>query len=152
MVMKSFIFWDITPCSTAKVNRCFVETYRLHLQWRRVSQARNQHESGNEQTSVPQERRLTCNGLRRVISQKTEFFFRKRTSQMHFGPYSYAMEAWLLPQMLCTRQRSCRRIYIVFKSDKRRDTTCVKRPTAQRRHTERTDVPVSRFCRLTLTE
>jgi hypothetical protein len=40
VVMKSTIFWDITPCSPLSVNRRFGGTYRLHLQGRR-----NQHES-----------------------------------------------------------------------------------------------------------
>jgi hypothetical protein len=43
--MKSFVFWDIPPWSPLKVNRYFGGTYRLHLQSRRISQARNQHES-----------------------------------------------------------------------------------------------------------
>jgi hypothetical protein len=34
MVMKSSIFWDITPCSPLKVNRHFGGTYRLHRQGR----------------------------------------------------------------------------------------------------------------------
>jgi hypothetical protein len=32
VIMKSIIFWDITPYSTLSVNRCFGGTYRLHLQ------------------------------------------------------------------------------------------------------------------------
>jgi hypothetical protein len=32
VVMKSTIFWDITPCSPLKVNQHFGGTYRLHLQ------------------------------------------------------------------------------------------------------------------------
>jgi hypothetical protein len=32
MVMKSNIFWDITPCSPLKVNRRFGGAYRLNLQ------------------------------------------------------------------------------------------------------------------------
>jgi hypothetical protein len=32
VVMKSTIFWDITPCSPLKVNRRFGGTCRLHLQ------------------------------------------------------------------------------------------------------------------------
>jgi hypothetical protein len=32
VVMKSTIFWDITPCSPLKVTCCFGGTYRLHLQ------------------------------------------------------------------------------------------------------------------------
>jgi hypothetical protein len=32
VVMKSTVFWDITPCSTLKVNRRFGVTYRLYLQ------------------------------------------------------------------------------------------------------------------------
>jgi hypothetical protein len=34
VVMKSSIFWDITPCSPLKVNQRFGGTYRLHLQCR----------------------------------------------------------------------------------------------------------------------
>jgi hypothetical protein len=30
--MKSSIFWDITPCGLLKVNQCFRETHRLHVQ------------------------------------------------------------------------------------------------------------------------
>jgi hypothetical protein len=32
MIVKSSIFWDITPCSPLKDNRRFRGTYRLHLQ------------------------------------------------------------------------------------------------------------------------
>jgi hypothetical protein len=35
VVMKSTIFWDITPCSPLSVNWRFGGTYRLHLQGRR---------------------------------------------------------------------------------------------------------------------
>jgi hypothetical protein len=35
VVMKSIIFWDITPCGPLSVNRRFGGTYRLHLQGRR---------------------------------------------------------------------------------------------------------------------
>jgi hypothetical protein len=42
VVMKSSIFSDITPYNTIKVNQRFEETYRLHLQGRRVSQALSQ--------------------------------------------------------------------------------------------------------------
>jgi hypothetical protein len=31
MVMKSIIFWDMTPCSPLICNRRFGGTYRLHL-------------------------------------------------------------------------------------------------------------------------
>jgi hypothetical protein len=41
-VMKSSIFWAITPCSPLKVNRRLGGTYRLHLQGRRINKARNQ--------------------------------------------------------------------------------------------------------------
>jgi hypothetical protein len=39
VVMKSSVFWDITPCNPLSVNRRFGGTYRLHLQGRRISQA-----------------------------------------------------------------------------------------------------------------
>jgi hypothetical protein len=45
VVIKSTIFWDITPCSPLRVNRRFGGTYRLHLQCRKTSRAWNQSES-----------------------------------------------------------------------------------------------------------
>jgi hypothetical protein len=44
VAMKSPTFWGITPCSRLKVNWRFGGTYRRHLQRRRISRARNQHE------------------------------------------------------------------------------------------------------------
>jgi hypothetical protein len=35
VVLKSTIFWDMTPCSPLSYNRRFGGTYRLHLQGRR---------------------------------------------------------------------------------------------------------------------
>jgi hypothetical protein len=45
VVMKSTIFWDITMCSLLSVNSRFRETYRLHLQGRKIGRGRNQRES-----------------------------------------------------------------------------------------------------------
>jgi hypothetical protein len=50
--MKSSIFWDTTQCSPLKVKRRFREICRLHLQGKRISQARNQHDAGNRQTAT----------------------------------------------------------------------------------------------------
>jgi hypothetical protein len=38
VVMKSSIFWDITPCSPLKVNRHFGRTCRIYFKGRRISQ------------------------------------------------------------------------------------------------------------------
>jgi hypothetical protein len=38
--------WDVPPCIPLKVNRNFEESCCLHLQGRRISQARNQLEAG----------------------------------------------------------------------------------------------------------
>jgi hypothetical protein len=38
-LLKSIIFWDLTPCSPLNVNRRFGGTYRLHLQGRKISSA-----------------------------------------------------------------------------------------------------------------
>jgi hypothetical protein len=38
---KSFTFWNITPCSPSKASERFGETFRFHLQDRKISQARN---------------------------------------------------------------------------------------------------------------
>jgi hypothetical protein len=42
-LLKSSIFWDITPCSPFNVNRRFGGTCRLHLQGPRISQGRNHY-------------------------------------------------------------------------------------------------------------
>jgi hypothetical protein len=42
VVMKSIIFWDMTPCSLLSCNRRFEGTYRLHLQGRRNNFSKNQ--------------------------------------------------------------------------------------------------------------
>jgi hypothetical protein len=41
VVMKSTIFWNITPCSPLSVNRRFGGTYRLHLQDRKSKLSKN---------------------------------------------------------------------------------------------------------------
>jgi hypothetical protein len=48
--MKSFIFWDTTPCSMLKVNRRFRGTSRLHFQGRRISQVRSQSQAASKQS------------------------------------------------------------------------------------------------------
>jgi hypothetical protein len=39
--MKNNIFWDITLCSPLKVNGRFGETYRLHIQSRKIKRPGN---------------------------------------------------------------------------------------------------------------
>jgi hypothetical protein len=51
VVMKSTIFWDITPCTPMKVNRRFGGKCCIHVQDRRISRARNQREAGRKQSS-----------------------------------------------------------------------------------------------------
>jgi hypothetical protein len=95
--VKSIIFWDMTPWSPLSFNRHFGGTCRLHLQDRRINQARNQRESRWQaklysdmlsrwflarlilrpwrwRRHVLPKRRLTFNGLHGVISQKIRFF------------------------------------------------------------------------------
>jgi hypothetical protein len=47
----SLYYEDITTCSPLKVNRRFGGTRRLHLQTRRISQARNEYEADNKESS-----------------------------------------------------------------------------------------------------
>jgi hypothetical protein len=61
---KSSIFWVMKPCNSLKVNGYFGGACRLHLQGR----------TWNWRRHDPSKRRLTCNGLRGVISQKTGLF------------------------------------------------------------------------------
>jgi hypothetical protein len=60
---KTSIFCDITPCSPLKVNLRFGGACRLHLQGRRISQARNQHKVGNKQSSVVRAIIRSCNNV-----------------------------------------------------------------------------------------
>jgi hypothetical protein len=46
------VFWDIRQCNPLKVNRCFGVIIRLHLQGRRISQARSHREAGRKQSSI----------------------------------------------------------------------------------------------------
>jgi hypothetical protein len=48
-IQKSSFFSDITLCSSLEVDRRFGGTCRLHLQGRRISHARNQHEAGSKE-------------------------------------------------------------------------------------------------------
>jgi hypothetical protein len=74
---NQYIFLDTTPCSPLKTNQCFGGTCPLHLEGRRINQARNRHEAGSKQRwsrQVPPKRRLNFNGPHRVISQHIELF------------------------------------------------------------------------------
>jgi hypothetical protein len=88
VVMKSSIFWDITPCtcSPLKVNRRFGGTCCLHLQVGKICHTRNQRICGNKHSStwliirtwrqrrhVPAKRRSNLNGPHGVMSQKIDF-------------------------------------------------------------------------------
>jgi hypothetical protein len=49
MVLKSSIFWDITPCSPWKFKLRFGGTCRLHHHGWRISQVGNHHEAGSKE-------------------------------------------------------------------------------------------------------
>jgi hypothetical protein len=50
--MKNSVFWDITPCSPLEIKRRLGGTHRLHLQGRRINQARNRYEVGSKQSQT----------------------------------------------------------------------------------------------------
>jgi hypothetical protein len=85
VVMKSIIFWDMTPCSPFSFNRRFGETYRLHLQGLRNRFSKPASKQVVSWRYVPPKRLLKLNGLHAVIFQKmilftllcfpTKFFF-----------------------------------------------------------------------------
>jgi hypothetical protein len=52
MFVKSSLFWDVTRYSPLKVNKGFGWTYRLHLQDRKINQARNQREKNSGALSL----------------------------------------------------------------------------------------------------
>jgi hypothetical protein len=47
--LENSVFWDIMRCSPVEISRPFGVTYRLYVQCRIASQARNQHETGSNQ-------------------------------------------------------------------------------------------------------
>jgi hypothetical protein len=49
VVMKSSVLWDITPCGSLKVNRCFGGICCLNRYGRRISQTRNKCEASSKQ-------------------------------------------------------------------------------------------------------
>jgi hypothetical protein len=61
VIMKTIIFWDVTPCSLLRCNRRFGGTYRLHLQGRR----KFQQEPASKQVAS-----RNLNTLHGVTSQK----------------------------------------------------------------------------------
>jgi hypothetical protein len=99
VVMKSIIFWDITPCSPLIFNRCFGGTYLLHLQGQRIRrvltwnqvQIRGFHVLCRWfviilpwwwRRYVPPKCRLTFNKLHTVMSPNTEIFEYKSHSHL----------------------------------------------------------------------
>jgi hypothetical protein len=78
--LNSSVFRDIALCSPVKVNWNPGDAYLLHLQSRRISQARNLHEAGSkhsEQIYVPPKRRMIFTRLHGGVSQNTEAFIAK---------------------------------------------------------------------------
>jgi hypothetical protein len=77
VVIKSYTFCKIVPCSPLKVNRRFGRTCHLHFQGRRISQERNQREAGNMQVSsacyVPDV--LWCSSETSVHFQRTTWLY-----------------------------------------------------------------------------
>jgi hypothetical protein len=60
VIMKSAIFWDITPCSPLSVNRCFRGTSRLHLRGREISWARKSVKAGGKQLENEKPIKILC--------------------------------------------------------------------------------------------
>jgi hypothetical protein len=79
MVMKSTILWDITPCSPLKVSRHFGGTYRLHLQSRRISRGRNQHQVAPTFTLVSCSAYSSTLKMEAICSSETSVYFQRTT-------------------------------------------------------------------------
>jgi hypothetical protein len=50
VITEISISWDITPCTPSKDNICFGGKNRILLHGKRISQARNQRETGSKET------------------------------------------------------------------------------------------------------
>jgi hypothetical protein len=63
-LLKSSIFWDITPCSPSKITDVLCSAYHLHSRW---FLPRHIFRPWRLRRYVPAKHRLTFNGLHRVI-------------------------------------------------------------------------------------
>jgi hypothetical protein len=103
---QRWILWDITPCSPLKVNRRFGETYRLHLQDRKISRARNQ-------LCLPPAFMLVCYSaylstpkMKAICSSETSVDF-QRTTRRYIPEDNTLHESRAL-----TLRQSARRVYM----------------------------------------
>jgi hypothetical protein len=80
VVMKSIIFWDMTPCNPLSFNRRFGRTYRLHLQGQRNRFSKTSKQAG---ATCLLAGLLQLNGLYGVLSQKMIFFWNIIDSYSH---------------------------------------------------------------------
>jgi hypothetical protein len=55
MVMKSIIFWDMTPCNPLSCTRRFGGMYHLHLQGRRIVQQTSEQAGGKQVATLKTE-------------------------------------------------------------------------------------------------
>jgi hypothetical protein len=74
LVMRSYVFWDITPCSPLKVIRRFGGICSLHLKGRRISRERNQRENG-WQAEHTLKMEAKCSSKMSVDFQRTTQFY-----------------------------------------------------------------------------
>jgi hypothetical protein len=63
VVIKSSVFWDITPCSPFKVNQHFGGTCHLHFQGRSISLVRNQCEAGTKKSKETSKKQVVSRAL-----------------------------------------------------------------------------------------
>jgi hypothetical protein len=89
VVTKSSVFWDITPSIPLKLNRHFGGTCRLHLQGRRINQARNKRERKHSDPRVTEEVGDTPPGVARATFSSRHAFTRVITAQNTFLPKQY---------------------------------------------------------------
>jgi hypothetical protein len=102
MVMKSSVFWDITPCSPLKINRLLGGTRSLHLQSWRISQVRNQREAGSKQKSWKK--------MEAKRSSETSVDFQHTT--WHYVPEDRSLHWLIIVQWRCTwvcKELACNR-------------------------------------------
>jgi hypothetical protein len=123
-LLKSIIFWDMTPCSPLSYNQRFGGTYRLHHQGRRnrFSKPVSKQVASRSRMIllatcllnlflwpwrwrryVPPERRLKLNGLHSIISQKIILFIAiavKTSNPTSFYFFLCTIQIQLLTQFL----------------------------------------------------
>jgi hypothetical protein len=68
VIIKSSLFWDITPCNQLKVKQRFREIYRIYLQGRKITQRELVTKQSSKKEKMVEKRGHACGQKRSAYS------------------------------------------------------------------------------------